>query len=126
MEFGLDAEYGGVCVDGPADGPATNPNKQFWQQAEVMVGMLDAYSLLGQDRYWQAFTNVHDFVFERMINFDGGGEWFALCDRTGTPIWDYQGHQWKISYHTVRSMIEVIARLRGLLGDARPDRADRR
>ena len=118
VRFGLDDEHGGVYVDGPADGPPTNPNKQFWQQAEVMVGMLDAYSLLGQEDYWRGFVNVHDFVFDRMINFEGGGEWFALCDRSGAPVWDYQGHQWKISYHTVRSMVEVVARLRSLLGEA--------
>jgi len=113
--FGLDPEHGGVYVDGPADGPPTNPNKQFWQQAEVMVGMLDAYLLLDEDGYWQAFANVHDFVFDRMIHHAGGGEWFALCDRQGEPVWDYLGHQWKISYHTVRSMVEVVARLRMLL-----------
>ncbi len=115
VQYGIDWEFGGVYVDGPFEGMASNQHKQFWQHAEVLVGMLDAYALLGDERYWQAFRNVYDFVMTRFINLPAGGEWYALLDRQGTPVWDYLGHAWKISYHTVRSMVQVIARLRALL-----------
>ena len=111
VRFGLDDQYGGVFIEGPADGPPTVMHKQFWQHAEVLVGMLDAFDLLDDVAYWDAFMNVHQFVFDKWINFAGGGEWYALLDRDGTPLWDYQGHAWKISYHTVRSMIQVCTRL---------------
>ena len=114
LEHGIDPEYGGVYIDGPLAGPASNRHKQFWQQAEVLIGMLDAFALSGEERYWNGFRGVHDFVFTKFVNWQGGGEWFALLDRDGTPLWDYQGHAWKISYHTVRSMIEVVKRLRAL------------
>jgi len=116
VRFGLDDQYGGVFIEGPADGRPAEMHKQFWQHAEVLVGMLDAYDLLDDETYWDAFMNVHEFVFDKWINHAGGGEWYALLDRDGTPIWDYQGHAWKISYHTVRSMIQVSARLRRRLG----------
>jgi len=45
---------------------------------------------------------------------DAGGEWYERVDREGNPIDDALGHAWKISYHTVRSMIEVVRRLRSL------------
>ena len=77
--------------------------------------MLDAYSLFGDEKYWDAFRKVYDFVFDRFVNMPAGGEWYALLDRDGTPIWDYLGHAWKISYHTVRSTIQVVRRLKGLL-----------
>ena len=114
-EFGVDAEYGGLYIEGPFDAPPANTHKQFWQQAEVLVGMLDAFALFGDERYWDAFTNVHDFLFAKFINMEAGGEWRALLQRDGTPIWDYLGHAWKISYHTVRSMIQTARRLRALL-----------
>jgi mannose/cellobiose epimerase-like protein (N-acyl-D-glucosamine 2-epimerase family) len=43
-----------------------------------------------------------------------GGEWYERLDRTGAPIDAILGHAWKINYHTVRSMVQTIARLRML------------
>ena len=114
VHFGIDAEHGGVFIEGSPDAPPTVMHKQFWQHAEVLIGLLDAFDLLGDETYWRAFADVHRFIFEKWINFAGGGEWYALLDRDGTPIWDYQAHAWKISYHTVRSMIQVCRRLRRL------------
>ncbi|MHC4716752.1 MAG: AGE family epimerase/isomerase, partial [Planctomycetota bacterium] len=117
VRYGIDREYGGVFVEGPHDGPPTITEKQFWQQAEVLVGMLDAVALFGDRAYWDAFRNVHDFVFDRFVHLDGGGEWFERLDRRGRPIDDALGHAWKISYHTVRSMIQTVRRLRRLAGE---------
>lgn len=115
VKFGIDNEYGGVFVDGPYDAPPTIMEKQFWQQAEVLVGMLDAYSLFKDDKYWDAFIKVYDFIFEKFINMPAGGEWYERVARDGTPIDATLGHAWKISYHTVRSMIQTIERLKKLV-----------
>jgi mannobiose 2-epimerase len=111
IRIGIDDEYGGVYADTPSDAPATQCEKQFWQQAEVLIGMLDAYAMFGDEKYWDAFRNVYDFVFAKMVNMEAGGEWFERLDREGKPIDDALGHAWKICYHTVRSMIETIRRL---------------
>ena len=76
-----------------------------------MIGRLDAWALFDDDRYLEGFRNVHDFVFDKLICWRGGGEWYLLVDRDGTPIWDELGTGWKICYHTVRGMVEVIRRL---------------
>jgi mannobiose 2-epimerase len=115
IEYGIDPQYGGVYADTPMTRPTTQTEKQFWQQAEVMIGMLDAYILLGEEKYWQAFRSVYDFVFEKMVVLAAGGEWYERVDRAGTPVDDALGHAWKICYHTIRSMIECIRRLRALL-----------
>jgi mannose/cellobiose epimerase-like protein (N-acyl-D-glucosamine 2-epimerase family) len=114
IRIGIDHEYGGVYADTPADAPATAREKQFWQQAEALVGMLDAYAMFGEEKYWQAFQNVYDFIFTKMVNMAAGGEWFERLDREGRPIDDALGHGWKICYHTVRSMLETIRRLERL------------
>jgi mannobiose 2-epimerase len=110
VTYGVDKEYGGVYVEGPRDGPARDLQKEFWQQAESLVGLLDAYILLKDRIYWDSFLKVFDFVWNRMINHEVG-EWFALLDRDGTVLWDYLGHAWKNNYHTTRSMIQTIRRL---------------
>lgn len=114
ITWGLDHEHGGVYAETPAAGATDLTEKQFWQQAEALVGLLDAYALLKDEKYWQGFRNVYDFVFSKFVNMEGGGEWYERVDRDGRPIDDALGHAWKICYHTVRSMIETVRRLRQL------------
>lgn len=111
--YGVDWRNGGLFVEGPRDGQASERQKEFWQQAEALVGFLDAYQLSGDRKYADAFCAVHDFVFERMIPPEPG-EWLPLLTEDGTPIWNYMGHNWKTCYHTVRAMCEVVQRLRQL------------
>jgi mannose 2-epimerase len=110
VDNGIDYEFGGVYVEGPHSGGVYDREKEFWQQAEVLTGLLDAVLLFGDEKYWNAYKNVHRFVFDKMIN-RGIGEWFPLMSRRGDPIWTHMGHSWKINYHTVRSMIQSIRRL---------------
>jgi len=110
---GIDYELGGVYVEGPHSGGVSDKEKEFWQQAEVLIGMLDGVIMFGDEKYWEAYKNVHRFVFDKVINKDVG-EWYALLTRKGKPIWTHMGHSWKINYHTVRSMIQSIQRLEKL------------
>ncbi|MEK7793461.1 MAG: AGE family epimerase/isomerase [Candidatus Hydrogenedentota bacterium] len=110
VAFGIDYERGGVYCEGPHDGPARERNKEFWQQAECLVGLLDAYLVLGDEKYLAGYEKVHRFVMDHVINHEVG-EWFPLFDGNNQLLWDYMGHAWKINYHTVRSMIQSEARL---------------
>ena len=112
---GIDWEYGGVYVEGPHSGGVYDLEKEFWQQAEVMIGLLDACILFRDPRYWEAYKNVHRFVFEKVIQHSVG-EWWPLLTREGIPIWTHMGHSWKINYHTVRCMIKCIERMGYLEG----------
>ena len=109
----VDWTNGGLYVEGECSGPVTEPTKEFWQQAEAMVGFLDAYALTGDIKYFDAFTNIHDFVFDKMIHWEQG-DWFALLEADGTIIWDYMGTSWKVFYHTVRGTCLVVMKLRAL------------
>ena len=111
---GIDDEYGGVYVEGPHSGGVSDREKEFWQQAEVLIGLLDACLMFRDQVYWDAYKNVHRFVFDKMIN-KGVGEWYPLLSRTGEPVWTHMGHSWKINYHTVRSMVQSIQRMDKIL-----------
>ncbi len=114
LAYGLDTEFGGVYAETPMDAPTLLTEKQFWQQAEALVGLLDAYALFGEEQYWQGFRNVYDCVFNKFVVMDAGGEWYERIDREGRPLDSALGHAWKISYHTVRSMVQSVKRLRRL------------
>jgi mannobiose 2-epimerase len=119
VDFGLDDSFGGIYVEGPHQGEAYDLEKEFWQQAEALIGLLDACLLFGMERYWAAYRGVHRFVFDRMIHH-AVGEWWPLLTREGEKIWTHMSHAWKVNYHTVRSMIQSIARLEKLLENQRP------
>ena len=107
---GIDEEFGGVYVEGPHAGGVTDMEKEFWQHAEVLIGLLDACLMFKDPVYWKAYRNVHRFVFDKMIN-KGVGEWWPLLTRKGDPVWTHMSHSWKVNYHTVRSMVQSIRRL---------------
>ena len=113
---GIDYEYGGVYVEGPHSGGVYDREKEFWQQAEVLIGLLDGVIMFGDERYWDAYKNVHRFVFDKLIN-KKVGEWYPLLSRRGEAIWTHMGHSWKINYHSVRSMIQSIKRLDKIVAD---------
>lgn len=115
LEFGIDWRRGGVYCEGPTCGPARERNKEFWQQAEALVAMLDGLQHTGAQRYLDGYRNVHRFVQDHVVNHRVG-EWYALLDESNNVVWDYLGHAWKINYHTVRSMLECEARLKRLAG----------
>lgn len=113
---GIDYEFGGVYVEGPHSGGVYDREKEFWQQAEVLIAMLDGVIMFGDEKYWDAYKNVHRFVLDKMVNKEVG-EWYPLLSRKGEPIWTHMSHSWKINYHSVRSMIQSIKRLEKILGE---------
>jgi mannobiose 2-epimerase len=107
LRWGIDSEHGGVFVEGSHDGPATDREKEFWQQAEVMNGMLAAYLHWGDERYLDAYRNVHRFVMDKVIHRQTG-EWWPLLRPGGEPIWRHMSHSWKVNYHTIRAVVRCI------------------
>jgi mannose/cellobiose epimerase-like protein (N-acyl-D-glucosamine 2-epimerase family) len=114
VDNGIDTEFGGVYVEGPHSGGVYDREKEFWQQAEALIALLDGYLIFNDEKYWVAYKNVHRFVFDKVIN-KNVGEWYPLLTRRGEPIWTHMGHSWKINYHTVRSMIQCLERLEKIL-----------
>jgi mannobiose 2-epimerase len=110
LRWGIDWEFGGVYRDGPHNGPALVHEKEFWQNAEALVGLLDCYLTLSDERYLKAFKLCWKFVNQHMINHKQG-EWLTLVSRTGDPLWADLGNPWKACYHTGRAMHEVLKRL---------------
>jgi mannose/cellobiose epimerase-like protein (N-acyl-D-glucosamine 2-epimerase family) len=114
VAYGIDWEFGGVYVEGAHAGEVYDREKEFWQQAEVLIGMLDAYRVYKDEKYLDAYQATHRFVFDHMIH-KGVGEWYPLLTRKGEPIWKHMSHSWKVNYHTVRAMVQSIIRMEKIL-----------
>ncbi|MCK5471263.1 MAG: AGE family epimerase/isomerase, partial [Cyclobacteriaceae bacterium] len=114
LAHGIDWEHGGVFVEGSHAGGVYDREKEFWQNAEMLIALTQGCLVLDLEKYWPVYENVHRFVFDKIINHEVG-EWWPLLTRQGEPIWTHMSHNWKINYHTIRSMVETIERMDKIL-----------
>jgi mannobiose 2-epimerase len=108
---GVDPD-GGVISEGDPKG-YTNTNKEWWEQAEAVVGFLNAYQLSGDPRYLAASRHTWDYIQAHFID-RVHGDWYNLLKRDGTPLPLPKVSIWKCPYHSSRSCFEVVERVREL------------
>jgi mannobiose 2-epimerase len=104
---GID-EDGGLWYE--REGSRLVREKHWWPQAEAMVGFLWAWSLSGDERWWQRSAGAWAFV-KQAIRHPEGKEWYWGVDAGNAPLpgKDTAG-LWKCPYHNSRACIQ-IARL---------------
>lgn len=117
LEQGVDRD-GGLFNE--YDGQHLDDAKDWWPQAEAMVGFLNAYQLSGEDKYLDAAKNSWGFI-ATFVSDREGGEWHWQVTRTGEPV--IGAHQpkvgqWKCPYHNSRACIEALERLEHLKAEA--------
>ena len=109
---GLDKD-GGLLYEG-RQGKIINSDKEWWPQAEAVVGFLNAYQLSGKEYFLQAALNSWNFI-DRCIVDHEGGEWFMKVSRDGSPdLKDPKVSEWKCPYHNTRTCLEIIHRLKAI------------
>jgi mannobiose 2-epimerase len=118
LAHGYDAEHGGVYREGPPGGAASDTDKEFWQNAESLVGWLEAYRVSRDPAYLDAFLGTWRFARDHLVH-PRFGEWRVRTDRTGRLVDGDLGNPWKVAYHTGRGALESIRRLDALLDDDR-------
>ncbi|MEX0721321.1 MAG: AGE family epimerase/isomerase [Balneolaceae bacterium] len=111
---GIDKD-GGVFNEGSPEG-LTDENKDWWPQAEGVVGFLNAYQLLGEEDYLKAAYNIWEFIKTKVIDSQHG-EWHEKVNRKGAPYELDKVRSWKCPYHNGRAALEVMHRVELLTGD---------
>lgn len=83
----------------------------WWQQAEAVVGFINAWQITGNDNYLQWTLRCWD-VIDKYIIDKKNGEWFYAIDSAGSvDKTRYKVSEWKGPYHNVRACVEVLTRL---------------
>lgn len=104
-------EDGAVYNQGGPDGP-TDTNKEWWPQAEALVGFLDAYQISRDGRFLEAALRAWDFIDSQLVDHLRG-EWFRGVTRDGTVLdQELKVSFWKCPYHNGRAALEAVRRLR--------------
>ncbi len=110
---GIDSDAGIFNEGGPSG--ITDTNKEWWPQAEAVVGFLNAHQLSADPRHLEAALRTWDFIEARLIDRQHG-EWFRGVTRDGAVLPELKIGFWKCPYHNGRTGLEAVARLRAIVG----------
>jgi mannobiose 2-epimerase len=104
LEHGYDTDHGGFHYAGPLGEAADDTRKEWWVQAEGLLGMLELYRLTGDARYYARFKETLDFIERHQIAPDGG--WWATraADGSATGNTSRTG-MWQGAYHSGRALL---------------------
>lgn len=109
LHEGIDHD-GGIWNEGAETG-ITNPNKDWWPQAEAMVGFFNAFQLTDDPRFYEAALHSWHFIQNCIVD-KVNGEWLWSVDPSGKPLPNEPKlSAWKCPYHNSRACIEMINRL---------------
>lgn len=107
LRDGVDLDGGVLYEIGPE---GITGSKDWWVQAEAVVGLLNAFEQSGDERHWRAALNAWRFI-RRHVLAPWPGEWRWRVARDGTPaVMPFAGG-WKCPYHNGRMCVEVVTRL---------------
>jgi len=113
---GVDQD-GAVYNQGGPEG-LSDSNKEWWPQAEAVIGFLDAYQVGGEERFLDAALRAWDFIDLHLVDHLRG-EWFRGVTRDGALLdQELKVSFWKCPYHNGRMALEAAVRLRAIAGAA--------
>lgn len=109
LSEGLDVD-GGLCYEGKA-GKVIDRRKEWWPQAEAVVGFLNVFQLTYDASYLEAARRVWAYLEEHVVD-RVHGEWFWRINDDGHPDPDLpKVSEWKDPYHGARACLETLNRL---------------
>ncbi|HPD28653.1 MAG TPA: AGE family epimerase/isomerase [Phycisphaerae bacterium] len=109
LNEGLDAD-GGLCYEG-RDGRIIDSNREWWPQAEAVVGFFNAWQISGENMFRDAAVRCWQFILNRIVDH-AHGEWFWRVSRDGVPdVSMPKVSMWKCPYHNGRCCLEILRRL---------------
>ncbi|ABX42625.1 AGE family epimerase/isomerase [Lachnoclostridium phytofermentans] len=89
-----------------------NTSRIWWVQAEAVVGFLNGYENdRNETRYYEAATDIFQFILENVHDKRTGSEWFWEVDKEGKPFNKKPiVEPWKCPYHNGRMCFEILRR----------------
>ena len=109
LRDGVDADgslFSEAAPDGTLDG-----GKDWWPQAEAIVGFYNAYELTGDAAYARASRACWDYAKSALVDAEHGG-WIKRINEHGVPDpLRYKSGPWECPYHQSRTCLEMMHRL---------------
>jgi cellobiose epimerase len=85
--------------------------RSWWEQAETIVGYLNAFELTADEKYLEISVNCWNYTKQHFVDYKNGG-WHSLVLETGEPAGSDKANYWTCPYHNGRMCLEVIERVK--------------
>lgn len=107
LKYGYDHVRGGLYNRGVDDQPATDTDKVWWSQSEMMAALTDGLLHQPNPAYAAALEQLIKFLNTYQINAKDG-IWLDTVAADGKPKSTAKAHNWKANYHDVRALVKFI------------------
>jgi mannobiose 2-epimerase len=107
LQHGYDHERGGLYHRGVGDEPASDLNKIWWVEAEMMAALTVALRHQENAAQRRALDQLAHFVNTHQTD-PRTGIWFDTVTADGQPKSTGLAHSWKANYHDVRALVKFI------------------
>jgi len=107
LKYGYDHQRGGLYSRGMDDQPATDTDKIWWVQAEMLAALTDALKHKQDRAYSETLDKLVDFILRYQAN-PADAIWLDTVAADGTPKNTAKAHSWKANYHDVRAMVKFV------------------
>ena len=84
--------------------------RSWWEQAESIVGYLNAFEITGDASYLDKSVNSWNYIKQHFIDTTNGG-WYRMVLESGEPGNGNKAGFWTCPYHNGRMCMEVIERI---------------
>lgn len=106
----IDSKNGGLLSGCDAAGH-NHAKKEWWPQAEAVVGFYNAYELSGDRKYFSAADSIWSYIQKHFVDHTHG-EWHNELNPDNTPDTAMpKAGFWKCPYHNARACLEVVERM---------------
>jgi mannobiose 2-epimerase len=105
LEHGYDHERGGLYHRGIGNEPASDQNKIWWVEAEMMAALTDALRHEENAAQRKALEQLIHFVNDYQTD-PRSGIWLDTVTPDGKPKSTGLAHSWKANYHDVRALVK--------------------
>jgi mannobiose 2-epimerase len=113
LKYGYDHTRGGLYSRGVDDQPATDTDKVWWVEAEMLAALTEALQHENNAEYATALDQLLQFVLTFQAN-PADGIWLDTVAADGSPKVTAKAHNWKANYHDVRAIMMFIDAFQGV------------
>lgn len=107
LKFGYDHQRGGVFNRGFDDQPATDTDKVWWVQSEMLAALTDGLKNQENSAHDRALLSLLSFI-SRFQADPKDGIWLDTVTADGKPKITAKAHNWKANYHDVRALVKFV------------------
>ena len=88
----------------------TDTNRNWWVQAETIIGYLNAWQMTGNSKHLNNAINCWDYTKNHLVDYKSGG-WFSTVSESGASGTGDKAGFWVCPYHNGRMCLEISERI---------------